>query len=174
MHYELLIQYAQTIRAMDHPLQILDICIHQNITQIKSKIKKTYKKTPLIWVPRFQCMELRYDLLPKTDGGRRPIGLFPTVIQLWMRSRICRTSAWEAATALPSLFGDVWRGRNGGATRCVAGSLLHRVCGPAMQRPHSGAPRPCQSVRNRAPAQIIRGCQGQGLPHCGIPAQAPG
>ena len=26
--------------------------------------------------------------LPKTNGGFRPIGLFPTVIKLWMHSRI--------------------------------------------------------------------------------------
>ena len=27
-------------------------------------------------------------LLPKTDGGLRPIGLFPTLIRIWMRSRL--------------------------------------------------------------------------------------
>ena len=26
-------------------------------------------------------------LLPKPDGGLRPIGLFPTMIRLWMRAR---------------------------------------------------------------------------------------
>ena len=27
-------------------------------------------------------------LLPKPDGGRRPIGLFPTIVRIWMRARI--------------------------------------------------------------------------------------
>ena len=27
-------------------------------------------------------------LLPKADGGRRPIGLFPTLIRVWMRARL--------------------------------------------------------------------------------------
>ena len=49
-------------------------------------------------------------LLPKADGGFRPIGLFPTIIRLWMRSRVCIARAWEAANALPSLFGGAGMG----------------------------------------------------------------
>ena len=49
-------------------------------------------------------------LLPKSDGGLRPIGLFPTIIRLWMRSRVCVVRAWESATALPSVFGGVGMG----------------------------------------------------------------
>ena len=44
-------------------------------------------------------------LLPKADGGRRPIGLFSTVIRLWMRVRSPLARAWEAAHALPCVFG---------------------------------------------------------------------
>ena len=44
-------------------------------------------------------------LLPKSDGGRRPIGLFPTVIRLWMRVRRDAARAWELANSRPCLYG---------------------------------------------------------------------
>jgi len=63
-------------------------------------------------------------LLPKSDGGLRPIGLFPTIIRLWMRSRVCVVRAWESATALPSVFGGVGMGAQKAAfvaeAACVA------------------------------------------------------
>ena len=40
-------------------------------------------------------------LLPKPDGGMRPIGLFPTLIRLWMRSRLFLARSWEAAHSIP-------------------------------------------------------------------------
>ena len=49
-------------------------------------------------------------LLPKTDGGLRPIGLFPTIVRLWMRARIGVARAWEATNSLPSLFGSAGMG----------------------------------------------------------------
>ena len=49
-------------------------------------------------------------LLPKLDGGLRPIGLFPTIIRLWMRTRVCIARAWENAHALPSVYGGVAMG----------------------------------------------------------------
>jgi hypothetical protein len=33
-------------------------------------------------------------LIPKSDGGRRPIGLFPTLIRLWMRIRLEVAQSW--------------------------------------------------------------------------------
>ena len=33
-------------------------------------------------------------LLPKPDGGRRPIGLFPTIIRVWMKARLEIAQAW--------------------------------------------------------------------------------
>eukprot|EP00973_Karenia_brevis_P036121 4981213-Karenia_brevis.AAC.1 len=36
-------------------------------------------------------------LLPKPDGGRRPIGLFPTLIRVWMRIRLQVAQAWMLA-----------------------------------------------------------------------------
>jgi hypothetical protein len=44
-------------------------------------------------------------LLPKKPEGFRPIGLFPTLLRIWMRARVCTARAWEAVNALPSLFG---------------------------------------------------------------------
>ena len=36
-------------------------------------------------------------LIPKSDGGRRPIGLCPTLIRLWMRIRLPVAQAWQSA-----------------------------------------------------------------------------
>ena len=46
-------------------------------------------------------------LLPKSDGGLRPIGLFPTVIRIWFRSRIGLARAWEHSHCVPGVFGGV-------------------------------------------------------------------
>ena len=54
-------------------------------------------------------------LLPKSDGGVRPIGLFPSVIRIWMRARVYIARAWEAEHALPCLFG----GQGMGAQRAA-------------------------------------------------------
>ena len=58
-------------------------------------------------------------LLPKMDGGKRPIGLFFSTVRIWMRSRVCDVRAWEAATALPSIFG----GAGMGAQKAASGAL---------------------------------------------------
>ena len=34
-------------------------------------------------------------LIPKTDGGRRPIGLLPSMIRLWMRVRLDVARSWQ-------------------------------------------------------------------------------
>eukprot|EP00973_Karenia_brevis_P096338 12431495-Karenia_brevis.AAC.1 len=44
-------------------------------------------------------------LLPKGDGGFRAVGLYPTIIRLWMRALVCLVRAWEQANASPSLYG---------------------------------------------------------------------
>eukprot|EP00973_Karenia_brevis_P027793 3830329-Karenia_brevis.AAC.1 len=49
-------------------------------------------------------------LLPKADGGQRPIGLFPTLIRIWMRARSSVARTWEHHTHLPCLFGGKGRG----------------------------------------------------------------
>lgn len=54
-------------------------------------------------------------LLPKTDGGVRPIGLFPTVICLWMRARVDVVYRWASLTAAPQIFGGQGMGAQRGA-----------------------------------------------------------
>ena len=45
-------------------------------------------------------------LLPKEGGGHRPIGLFPTLIRVWMRARAALARDWDKLTASPDLFGS--------------------------------------------------------------------
>ena len=53
-----------------------------------------------------QCVSIvLIVLLPKPDGGRRPIGLFPTLIRVWMRARVHIAREWEAANSRPCLYG---------------------------------------------------------------------
>ena len=54
-------------------------------------------------------------LLPKADGGLRPVGLLPTAIRIWMRTRTHITRQWGAKHAHPSLFG----GRDMGAQKAA-------------------------------------------------------
>ena len=54
-------------------------------------------------------------LLPKPDGGFRPIGLFPMLVRLWFRVRVPLMRAWESANAMPQMFG----GRRMGAHRAA-------------------------------------------------------
>ena len=49
-------------------------------------------------------------LIPKPDGGRRPIGLFPTPIRIWMRARAAVARQWEARNAMPCFFGGAGMG----------------------------------------------------------------
>ena len=52
------------------------------------------------------CELVLIVLLPKPDGGRRPIGLFPTTIRVWMRARAQSLREWEARNQHPGLFGS--------------------------------------------------------------------
>ena len=44
-------------------------------------------------------------LLPKADGGVRPIGLLPTTVRVWMRARVGVARRWEEKNADPCFFG---------------------------------------------------------------------
>ena len=57
-------------------------------------------KWPTCWQLVLIC------LLPKADGGRRPIGLFPAVIRLWMRARASKLRDWERLHDHPALYGS--------------------------------------------------------------------
>ena len=54
-------------------------------------------------------------LLPKSDGGLRQIGLFPTLIRVWMRSGMLVSRAWETLTAIPTIFGGPGMGAQAAA-----------------------------------------------------------
>ncbi|CAK0836913.1 unnamed protein product, partial [Prorocentrum cordatum] len=79
------------------------------------------------------CNLVLIVLLPKPDGGLRPIGLFPTLIRIWMRARATAARAWEAARAPPSVFGCAGRGAQRAAwvaafaAEASAASARHRV-----------------------------------------------
>ena len=49
-------------------------------------------------------------LLPKPDGGRRPIGLFISIMRIWMRARSSVARQWEAMNARPCLYGGTGMG----------------------------------------------------------------
>jgi len=49
-------------------------------------------------------------LLPKSDGGRRPIGLFPSIVRVWSRARVIVARAWESAHFRPTIFGGAGMG----------------------------------------------------------------
>ena len=45
-------------------------------------------------------------MLPKPDGGTRPIGLFPAAIRLWMRARAPSLRRWESQHNPDEIFGS--------------------------------------------------------------------
>ena len=49
-------------------------------------------------------------LLPKTDGGYRPIGLLPWPVRLWMRCRRDTIQNWEATVTRPYLYAGKGKG----------------------------------------------------------------
>jgi hypothetical protein len=59
-------------------------------------------------------------LLPKQDGGRRPIGLMHGVVRLWARVRGRIAREWEIANFRPI---HLWRGRHGRHPRSLASCL---------------------------------------------------
>ncbi len=50
------------------------------------------------------------SLLPKPDGGLRPIGLMPMVIRLWSRTRRIVAQRWEAAWSRPYFYAGPRKG----------------------------------------------------------------
>ena len=49
-------------------------------------------------------------LLPKSSGGLRPIGIFPTLIRVWFRLRAPVIRAWERAHERPYFFAGCGKG----------------------------------------------------------------
>ena len=68
-------------------------------------------------------------LVPKAEGGRRPIGLFPTLIRVWMRARIWAAREWEEA----QLAFDICWARHGSSKGLVASGFCGRGSGAGCQ-----------------------------------------
>ena len=61
-------------------------------------------------------------LLPRADGGRRPISLFASVVRLWMRARIYMARQWEAKHPNTALYGSKGMGAQRAAWTAAAGA----------------------------------------------------
>ena len=106
-------------------------------------------------------------LLAKPDGGRRPIGLLPSVIRWWMRARLDVVRAWQASHERPYFYAGPRKGAEVAAWKqaaraelahyssmlCHANAMLDLV--KAFERvPHHWLVR--QSERYRYPMAILR------------------
>ena len=85
------------------------------------------------WTAAFRLVLI--VLIPKVDGGDRPIGLFPTVIRLWMRARAVLARKWEEETAMPELYG----GRGMGAQRAAWLAAFSAEAAAASGADHAAA-----------------------------------
>ena len=79
-------------------------------------------------------------LLNKSDGGLRPIGLFPSIIRIWMRVRFCILREWERGHASPCLFGGSGMGAQRAALVAAFNAEHAAASGGA---PRHRPPRPC-------------------------------
>jgi len=68
-------------------------------------------------------------LLPKSDGGRRPIGLFHHLVRIWARARSVVAKRWEAANARPQLYGGVGMGAQRAAWQAAFRAENAALCG---------------------------------------------
>ena len=61
-------------------------------------------------------------LLAKTTGGFRPIGLFPSVVRVWMRIRLADAAVWQSLHERPWLFASSGKGAEVAAWKQAARS----------------------------------------------------
>ena len=66
-------------------------------------------------------------LIPKGDGGWRPIGLLPTIVRLWARVRGRIVKEWEAANDRAYLFGGRGKGAQVAAWKFAARAEAARL-----------------------------------------------
>ena len=74
-----------------------------NLLQEMAEILNECERTGL-WPDQWRIAII--VLLPKPDGGRRPIGLFPAPVRIWMRARAPELRKWEQDNSRESLYGS--------------------------------------------------------------------
>ena len=96
----------------------------------------------LVWVRLFILCELLGQwlgnigvilicLLPKPDGGRRPIGLLPSLIRWWMRARLDVARAWQTAHERPYFYAGPRKGAEVASWKQAARAELPH-CSPML------------------------------------------
>lgn len=96
-------------------------------------------------------------LLPKSDGGLRPIGLFPTPIRLWMRVRATIARAWEVAHHIPSIFG----GACSGAQRAAWATAFAAEASAADAKQHLASLLDLVKAFERIPHRLVAEAAGR-------------
>ena len=71
-------------------------------------------------------------LLPKPDGGRRPIGLLPTLVRIWGRARRIVIRQWEADNSRADIYGGQGRGAQRAAWEAALGAEHAHMTGLAF------------------------------------------
>ena len=68
-------------------------------------------------------------LLPKAEGGYRPIGLIPHMPRVWMRCRRDAAKKWEEQTDRPFLYAGAGRGSTVAAVKQAAYAEISKAMG---------------------------------------------
>ena len=63
-------------------------------------------------------------LIPKPEGGRRPIGLLPSVVRWWMRIRLDLVRSWQSDYDRPYFYAGPGRGADIASWRQAARAEL--------------------------------------------------
>ena len=71
-------------------------------------------------------------LLPKTDGGFRPIGLIPFLPRIWRRARRRCAREWEAKNPRPWLYAGKAKGANVAAWKQAMAAEAAAAAGPTV------------------------------------------
>jgi hypothetical protein len=106
-------------------------------------------------------------LIPKPGGGRRPIGLLPSMVRLWMRIRLDVARSWQTAYDRPFFYAGPKKGAKVASWKQAAraelaatGNFMEWACGlldlvKAFERvPHDWLVR--QAVKFHYPLLILR------------------
>ena len=100
-------------------------------------------------------------LLPKTDGGRRPIGLIPALPRIWSRVRRSIAKEWEKPKSRAYLYGGAGMGADVAAWKQFARAELAAVSG----RQYSQGLLDLVEAYERIPHWVLlREAQRQGYP----------